>query len=183
MQVANKIQLLRTFLTSYFWPNCYRKNPGNPARAVVRIRAVVRSVQNMIGRAARMGGRYDQTRLCRGNSAAHRIGIAAALSQNGRRAGWTGQPVLASSWRRLVSFNGIVVAEMRRLDHTECQHVATKTALDGVTRFSGIMGRGRTALDGTFLRRHYGHEVWRIDHGRCHGLVSDVNSAKKRHFL
>jgi hypothetical protein len=54
-----------------------------------------------------------------------------------------------------VSFNGIVVAEMRRLDHTECQHVATKTALDGVTRFSGIMGRGRTALsyDGTVATR------------------------------
>ena len=54
-----------------------------------------------------------------------------------------------------MSFNGIVVAEMRRLDHTECQHVATKTALDGVTRFSGIMGRGRTALsyDGTVATR------------------------------
>src|SRR6266542_96290 len=34
--------VLRTFITSYFWPNCYRKNPANPARAIVRIRAVVR---------------------------------------------------------------------------------------------------------------------------------------------
>jgi len=175
--------MLRTFLTSYFWPNCHRKNPGNLARAVVIIRAVARLAHVTMGRAAKMGGRYDQTEQCRRNSAVRRIGIVAALSQNGRSTGWTGHPVLASSWRRLVSFNGIVVAETRRLVHAECQHVATKTALDGVTRFSGIMGRGRTALDGTFLRRHFGREVWRIDHGRCRGPVSDVNSVKKRHFL
>jgi hypothetical protein len=29
---------------------------------------------------------------------------------------------------------------------------------DGVTRLSGMMEKGRTALDGTFLRRHCGNE-------------------------
>ena len=54
---------------------------------------------------------------------------------------------------------------------------------DGATRLSGIIGRGRAALDGTFLRRHCGTEVLRNDQVRRQRSVSDVNSVQKRHFL
>lgn len=83
--------MLRTFLTSYFWPNCYRKKSGNPARAVVKIRAVVRLAYGTMGRAVKLSGRYDQTRLCCSNSAAFRIGLVTALAQNGRSIGWIGR--------------------------------------------------------------------------------------------
>jgi hypothetical protein len=43
--------------------------------------------------------------------------------------------------------------------------------------------KGKDGADGTFLRRHCGNEVYRIDQVRHRRTVSDVNSAKKRHFL
>jgi len=54
---------------------------------------------------------------------------------------------------------------------------------DGGTRLSGIIGRGRTALDGTFLRRQCGTEVLRNDQLRCQRAISDVNSAQNGTFL
>jgi hypothetical protein len=140
--------VLRTFLSSYFLPNCYRKNLGNPASAVVKLPAVVRLAQDLMGRAAKMGGRYDQTRPCRGNSAACRIGIVAVLSQNRCSAGGRGKQARARHEAHGPKPKQLGTSIM-------CNEHSGPA--DGGTRLSGIMEGEGTALDGTFLRRHCGN--------------------------
>jgi hypothetical protein len=48
-------KMLRTFLSSYFLPNCYRKNRRNMARAVIRTDVVVSFAHGAIPRDAILG--------------------------------------------------------------------------------------------------------------------------------
>jgi hypothetical protein len=53
--------LLRFFLTSYFWPNWRRKNPGNRASAIVKIDAVVSLGEGYDGLRREKSGHSDKT--------------------------------------------------------------------------------------------------------------------------
>jgi len=143
-------KMLRTFLTSYILQNWHRKNPGNPAKGVAKIRVVVSLARGAMGRAARMVGVATTRGPCRGHSAACQIGIVAALRQNGHSGGWTGRQALTIHLSWLASGGGIAAAEKRHWDHANCQRVTTKTALDGVTRLRGIMEGEGTALTALF---------------------------------
>ena len=147
-------EVLRAELWSYFLPNCYRKNPGFWLSAVVKTGRVV----SLGGVAMEM--EIKKTSICENvaelglHRKACRIRVVAVLEvlqpNSGRSAAsLEAAPSQARAQAGTTTPTGLIEWFYRPFQ---------RGAADGVTRLSEMMGMGRTALDGTFLRRHCGNE-------------------------